>query len=379
MFLIQWQIFRDIFWSTLVICGVLTFLFLSVDALRDVISLVAAGRVGLSTVIELFGLLLPYTAAFALPMGILAATLLVFGRMSANRELIALRAAGMGYGTILAPVVIFIALGVGLSLLINLEYAPSARAEYRRMLGELVRTNPTQFFTPKQFVKDFPGFVIYVGEREDAELRDFWIWQLDEDGSAERVLRAETGTLLYDDDRGAIIIELEQASAEVLPQTAEGLRSGERAPLFTVGTTIELPLDQVLRRGESEKKIKRLTGRELVKVHRALDAGEPSPIPLRGEVSPVDLRAQFQENVAKSFAPLSLGLLAIPLAIRVGRKETYTHVAIAIGLSLAYYFTLVLVGMARQSIGDGSELLMWLPNVLFQGIGAYLVYRLFRS
>ncbi|MGB0373164.1 MAG: LptF/LptG family permease [Opitutales bacterium] len=379
MFLIQRQIFRDIFLATLMICGILTFLLLSVNALRDIISLVAAGRVGVSVVLELFLLLLPYIAAYALPMGILAATLLVFGRMSASRELTALRAAGMSYGTILAPVVVFIAIGVALSLVINLEYAPSARAEYRRMLGELVRTNPTQFFTPKQFVKDFPGFVIYVGEREGDELKDFWIWQLDENERAERVLRAEQGALTYDDSRGVIVIELEQASAEVLPQTEADLKSGERAPLFTVGTTIELSLDQVLRRGNPEKKTSRLTARQLLLVHRALAAGEPSPIPLRGEVSPEDLRAQFQENVAKSFAPLSLGMLAIPLAIRVGRKETYTHVAMALGLSLGYYFTLVLMGMARESLGAGAEFLMWLPNAFFQGLGAFLIYRLFRS
>ena len=95
----------------------------------------AAGRVGFGTV-ELFSLLLPYIAAYALPMGILAATLLVFGRMSASRELVALRAAGMSYGTIVAPVAIFVALGVIASLVINLEFAPSARAEYRKMLGE---------------------------------------------------------------------------------------------------------------------------------------------------------------------------------------------------------------------------------------------------
>ena len=379
MFLVQRQIFRDMFVATLMICGVLTFLLLSVNALRDIISLVAAGRVGFGTVIELFSLLLPYIAAYALPMGILAATLLVFGRMSASRELVALRAAGMSYGTVVAPVAVFVALGVFASLVINLEFAPSARAEYRKMLGELVRTNPTQFFTPKQFVKDFPGFVIYVGDREGEELRDFWIWQLDEDDEAELVLRAEKGGLRYEDDRGVIIIELEEATAEVMPQTPEALKSGERAPLFTVGTTIELPLDQVLGRGESTKKTNRLTAQELVRVHRALEAGRPSPIALRGEVSAADIRAQFQENVAKSFAPLSLGMLAIPLAIRVGRKETYAHIAMALGLSLGYYFTLVLMGMARESLGDGVEMIMWLPNALFQGIGAWLLFRLFRS
>ena len=137
-----------------------------------------------------------------------------------------------------------------------------------------MRTNPTQFFTPKQFVKDFPGFVIYVGDREGEELRDFWIWQLDEDDEAE-LLRAEKGGLRYEDDRGVIIIELEEATAEVMPQAPEALQSGERAPLFTVGTTIELPLDQVLGRGESTKKTNRLTAQELVRVHRALKLENP--------------------------------------------------------------------------------------------------------
>ena len=170
------------------------------------------------------------------------------------------------------------------------------------------------------------------------------------------------------------------AVAEALAQTPEEPRSGERAPLFVSSTPIELPLDQILgRAGEPEKKTSRLTARELIRVHAALEQGKPSPIPLRGEVSAGDVRAQFQENVAKSFAPLSLGLLAIPLAIRVGRKETYMHVAIALGLSLAYYFALVIMGMARESLGGGAATLMWLPNGLFQVLGIVLIFRLMRS
>ena len=56
------------------------------------------------TFFVLSGLLLPYAAAYALPLGFVVGLLLSLGRMSADREILAMRTAGLGMGAISLPV-----------------------------------------------------------------------------------------------------------------------------------------------------------------------------------------------------------------------------------------------------------------------------------
>ena len=379
MYRIQRQIFWDVVVATAIATGFLVFLLLSASALRDIMELVAAGQVQTSVFFRLLGLLLPYVGAYALPIGLLAGILLVFGRMSAAREIVALRAAGMNYGTILAPVIVFVSLGVVFGLLVNVEYARSAKSQYRTLLGEIVRDQPTRFFAPKAFIRDFPGMVIYVGDREDDILEDFWVWQLDEEGRTDVAIRSEEGVLKYDRERGSIVVELQRAQLKRFARDFEDFGTTDRETLMVNSTSIELPLDRVLNSQERTSSLSRLTGRQLIQCLDAIERGRVTPIRLRDEVDASDIRTQFQENVAKSFAPLSLTLIAIPLAVRVGRKESHTNIAIALGMSLLYYFGLAFMGVLQEALPIPGEVLVWMPNLIFQFVGGLMMWRFLRG
>src|SRR5262245_27400769 len=74
---------------------VFTFLLLLGNALKEILDLLATQNANGAIIIEALGLLLLFVVAFSLPISLLTSVLLVFGRLSADQELTALKAGGI--------------------------------------------------------------------------------------------------------------------------------------------------------------------------------------------------------------------------------------------------------------------------------------------
>ena len=59
---------------------------LLIDRIIDLLNLIIEKKLAASIVLELFGLSLPYMLALSIPMAVLVATILAFGRMTVDRE-----------------------------------------------------------------------------------------------------------------------------------------------------------------------------------------------------------------------------------------------------------------------------------------------------
>ncbi|MFR6033157.1 MAG: LptF/LptG family permease [Bacilli bacterium] len=84
---------------------------------------------------------------------------------------------------------------------------------------------------------------------------------------------------------------------------------------------------------------------------------------------------QIQRNFAMAFSIFSMVVLAVPLGIKASRSETFANLAIALALALSYYLLIVLISWLEKYPHCRPDLLVWIPNLLFQSLGVILIWR----
>jgi len=162
-------------------------------------------------VIEAVGLLVPFVWVFALPMGILTATLLIFGRFSADQELTAVRASGISLLTLVTPVLLLSLLLCGVSAAVNMEIGPRCRVAYTQMLAGLKIDLTAAQLPEGRPIKDFKGFIFYVEKNRRGVLQDVMVFQLQNETNVVVTVRAPRGRVEIDNATRKVRLQLNDA------------------------------------------------------------------------------------------------------------------------------------------------------------------------
>jgi lipopolysaccharide export system permease protein len=140
---------------------VITFLF-AINYILDVLDQVLSKGLPINVLLEVLVLSLAWMLALSVPMGILVAVLMNFGRMSGDNEIVALKAAGVNPLSLLRPVLL---MGVLMALLLyvfNDKVLPEANHRAGSLLSSIARKRPQAFIEEKKMVTNFPGIAIWV-------------------------------------------------------------------------------------------------------------------------------------------------------------------------------------------------------------------------
>lgn len=374
--LLHRYILKEVLVTTGLAMGMFIFVLLMGNLLRDVISLLAAGKLGIWVFLKLMALLIPYVASYALPLGILTGTLIALGRLSSQQEIIALKSAGISLYRIASPVFLIAFVGIVAGVLINLQYAPKSRTAYKQLAISAVSKNPTEFIEQRRFIREFPGFVIYMGDQEGSLMKDFWIWQLDEKQRVKLFLRAREGELDFDREKNSLVLILRDGTAEQRdPDDPESLMGDSLRSLFFSEFPIELPMGSLFGEKSHKKiKVKDMTFAQLMKARKAAMDEEAETGDGMSKTR-MKMQIHVQKNFAMAFSVFSLAIFGVPLAIQVGRKESYANLAIALVIALTYYFLIIVASWFEGNLALRPDLLIWVPNVIFQTLGFILIRR----
>jgi lipopolysaccharide export system permease protein len=357
--------------------SVFTFVLLLTNLLKEILTLLVNHQVTLWVALEAIGLLIPFVMAFALPMGMLTAALLVFGRFSADQELTAARASGLSLMSLITPILL---LSVALSLLcglFNLQIAPQCRVAYKQMLYRLGFEKSASFVQEDRFV-DFPGWVVYARKRDGNHLRDVRLYRVE----AEKIktsINATDAALGVDEKGGKLRLALtnatvvEQMSRDLGPDDTAATNDPARAeanrvkwqPVFWEWYAYDIDLPKTSQ-DMRKPKLSEMSFRELRAEIRERE---------RQGVDTTPAQVQLHRQIAFSFASLGFTLIGIPLGVRAHRRETTAGIAMALILVLVYYSFIVLAQSWETRADVAPQLIVWLPNFLFQAAGAVLLWR----
>jgi len=115
------------------------------------------------TILEYLFLNLAWILALSVPMAVLLATLMTFGRLSEDNEINAMRASGIGFLTIMRAPIFFGAIITLLLIYFNNFILPEMNFKARLLSGDIYRKRPDMNIEPGIFLDNLPDYSMIIG------------------------------------------------------------------------------------------------------------------------------------------------------------------------------------------------------------------------
>jgi len=361
MKLIDRVISRELLVNVLFAIAVLSLVLVVGNIFRKLLPLLVNHDVPVEYLISFIAYVLPFSLIFTIPWGLLTAVLLVFGRLSADNELIALRSNGVSITRICVPLVLVAMLCTAICLWLNLQVAPAAQEKLRSTIFDLATRNPMALFGSDQVIDQFPGRKIYVGKKEGNRLDNIIVFEMNDDDLPVRVTYARTGMLEADLPNKRILMHLYDARYqqrdEKDPLDLRKVRDG----ISMSEGTLPISLDELY---EKEKK---RPSRSALSIEQLLDQLKSENKRERSES-----RTEINKRFSFPFSCLAFAVIGVPLGVTAHRRETSIGFAMGLIVAIAYFLFVILGDTLRASPRLHPELLVWFPNVLFGVLGLLL-------
>lgn len=204
MRLLNRYILREMFLPFFFALIIITFLLFTNFLLRAIDRFLGKG-LDLGTILEYLFLNLAWIIALAVPMAVLIATLMTFGRLSEDNEINAMRSNGISFLTIVRPALVFGLLIGGIHTYFNNVILPEMNFRARILAGDIYRKRPGLNIEPGHFIDDLPDYSMIIRKKSGDVMEDVRIFSKGQN-KTQTSIYSRTGTLGTIDD--AIILTL---------------------------------------------------------------------------------------------------------------------------------------------------------------------------
>lgn len=339
--------------------GVLTFVMMGARLVK-IFEFISRG-IPISNFLLFMMYIMPIVLTFTIPWAVLVAVMLVFGRLSADTEITAMRACGVSILQIVSPILIITFLMTILCLYLQVEVGPPLLGKSRSLMESTIIDQPLALFEPGRRV-EFENNIIYIDDKiSDNEVKDIQIFTMDESGNNyEQDITASRGKFLVDKNKQVMTIVL--TDCVVIDK-----KSKPETRVYNKTVEFALNYGKELNKSRIGKKAKFMTLQELLGRIR---------IDKRSNRNTCELEVELNQRIAFALSPIAFLLLGLPLAIRTSRRETSVNLFLSVILAGGFFMSIILCDSLTNFPQIYPQYLLWLPNLAFQIIGAIMIYKI---
>jgi LPS export ABC transporter permease LptG/LPS export ABC transporter permease LptF len=331
---------------------VFTFLFIIPELMRYAEDYIAKGA-PLPVVVEVFVALLPMALGLTIPMSLLMALLVTFGRLSADREFVAFQACGVSMRRLLRPVGLVSVLCFGATLYVLLVSVPASNQRFREITFNIIASQAEGEVKPRVFYERFPNIDLYVREIPQS---GGWNGVFMSDN------RSGDGSTIYLAKRGRVVIDRTKKTVEMV------LDEATRHTADPTGNYDVYSYDRILLNLSPDA----FPSGGPPKGDREMSLSE-----LRAKANEIRAQGQFPHNqlfeIHKKFsipaACFVFGLIGLALGATNRRDGKLASFVIGVAIVFVYYILLWLGQSMTKGRVLAPWLAAWLPNIVLGVVG----------
>ena len=247
-------------------------------------------------------------------------------------------------------------------------------------LSNIATNNPLAMFGSDKVINEFPGRKIYIEQNDGPELRNIVVYEMDEESFPIRVVFARRGVLKTDPEHSQLLLHLFDAQYE--ERNADDPTNLMKISLGNTAkeTTFPISLQELYDKAKKKKGLSTMTVSEL---QDRLKQNQSKTVAKGDEKQRASEQSAAKTEVSKRFsfslASFAFALIGVPLAITAHRKETTAGFLLSLVVAFVYFIFILIADALKENPKAHPELLIWLPNVLFIGLGLWLFYKLSRK
>ena len=349
-------ILRQLAWPFSLGLAVFTFLLIVPELMKYAEEYISKG-VSIWIVAKLVVTLLPFALALSIPMSVLLALLVAFGRLSADREFVAMQACGVSLYRLFRPVAVVAMTSCLATAYVYMVLIPVGNQTFREITFSVVASSAENEVKPRVFFDGFPNVILYA-----RELPPTGGWN----GVFIADNRAGEGSSVYLARHGRAVVNREAKTVEMVLEDwtrHEADPTGEYRVFRGDQLVLNLNPAGMFPSGGVAKGLREMSVPELRdRITSMREAG----------VSPHTEVFEFHKRYSIPAACLVFGLIGLALGATNRRDAKLASFVLGVGVIFAYYLLL----WFGQSLVKGqqipSPIAAWLPNLVLGTLGVAL-------